>query len=424
MNKVVCYPRSCEPKSFEDDTMYVELLSNSKTIAPNIVSVGATLLYKLKQFGIVPTSQALDFAIIALSVVSTDKIILRKNSPDGWTRKIDLTIYLNDVNRWMSVREKLETMLRFLSGDFWSLHFYPTVDGIGKFNYQSKTWGADCICLLSGGADSLIGAIDLVASKRLPLFVSQIVRGDAENQKLFATRLGKNNICQWSCSINRSIESEDSTRARSIMFFAFALLTACGIKAKGTGKKEIIVPENGYMSLNIPLNANRIGSFSTKTTHPIYMTSLQEIWNDVGIDVDLILPYLYKTKGEVLAECKSQSILKKNISHSISCGKYRRHALQHCGVCVPCLVRRAAFLKAGLSDKTEKGYLHNSLKNTNSKDINAVAMAVKHIDLYGIDRFIKSELSFAKDEERNLLKGVVNRGINELRELLKAHGVL
>jgi hypothetical protein len=424
MNKVVCYPRSCEPESFKDDIMYVELLSNSTTKAQNVVSVGARLLFELKHASIVPTTHVLDFALIALSIVSTDKIILRKDSPDGWTRNINLTIYVYDANRWMSIREKLEVMLRFLSGDFWSLHFVPIVDKIVEFKYQNKLRDADCVCLLSGGADSLVGAIDLVSLKKSPLFVSQIVRGDAENQKLFASRLGQDNLCQWSCSVNRSIESEDSTRARSIMFFAFALLATCVVKAKRDGRKEIIVPENGYMSLNISLNANRIGSLSTKTTHPIYMMFLQEIWNDVGFDVNLILPYLYKTKGEVLAECKSQSILKETISHSISCGKYRRHALQHCGVCVPCLVRRAAFLKAGLSDKTNKGYLYNNLKNANSSDVNAVAMAVKQVELYGIDMFIKSGLSFANADERNLLRGVISRGIDELRELLSTHGVL
>ena len=423
MNKVVCYPQSCKPKSFEDGTTYVELLSNSTMKASNIGSAGVTLLSDLKRAGIVPTQEALDFAIIALSVVSTDNIVLRKNSPDGWTRQIDLTIYINDIDKWMPVREKLEIMLRFLSGDFWYLHFLPIEESI-EFQYQSNSRKMDCVCLLSGGADSLVGAIDLVSSGRLPLFVSQIVRGDAESQRMFASRLGQNNLCQWSCHINKISESENSTRARSIMFFAFALLATFGIDANAKGRKEIIVPENGYMSLNIPLDANRIGSLSTKTTHPIYMASLQEIWNDVGINADLVLPYKYKTKGEVLTECKSPLILAETISHSISCGKYRRHSLQHCGVCVPCLVRRAAFLTAGLADKTDNGYHFENLKNTDSSDVNAVAMAIKQIEQYGIESLIKSRLSFAAIEERNLLRSVVSRGINELGELLRKHGVL
>ena len=423
MTKVVCFPSSCKPKYFEEDTRYIELLSSSTMKGPNIANVGATLLYEIQKAGIMPTQQVLDFALIALSVVATDKTVLRKNSPDGWTRQIDLTIYLNDANRWRAVQKKLETMLRFLSGDFWSLHFLPIVDSI-EFHYQRKLREDDCVCLLSGGADSLVGAIDLVSEGRSPLFVSQIVRGEADSQRMFASRLGQNNLCQWSYHINKIGVSETSTRARSIVFFAYALLATCGIKCNTKGRKEIFVPENGYMSLNIPLDENRIGSLSTKTTHPIYMAYLQEIWNDVGINVDLILPYKHMTKGEIFEKCKSHSILAETVAHSISCGKYRRHTLQHCGVCVPCLVRRAAFLRAGLADKTDNGYRYDSLNKADSNDVNAVAMAVKHVEQYGIDSFIKSGLSFATVEERSLLSGVVFRGIAELGVLLRMHGVL
>jgi hypothetical protein len=189
-------------------------------------------------------------------------------------------------------------------------------------------------------------------------------------------------------------------------------------------RKEIIIPENGYMSLNVPLNSNRISSLSTKTTHPIYMAYLQEIWNEVGIDVDLSLPYKYKTKGELLMECKSQSLLIDCLPRSISCGKYRRHGLQHCGTCVPCLIRRAAFFKAGLKDETLKGYKVDNLKYADSEDVNAVVIAVKNVEHYGVDSFIKSNLSFASGEDRNHLRGVVLRGIDELGALLRAQGVI
>lgn len=423
MNNVVCYPPSSKPDAFEEGTTCVELLSNPTSKASNIGSVGATLFDELKKSGILPTQEALDFSLIALSVVAADTIILRKNSPDGWTRQINLTISLSAPEKWKKVQSDFEAMLRFLSGDFWSLHFLPIREGF-DFKYEHRQRESDCVCLLSGGVDSLAGAIDLVASNRTPLLVSQIVRGDAESQRAFASSLGQNNHLQWSCFVNKIGESENSTRARSIMFFAFALLATCGIDANATGRKEIFVPENGFMSLNIPMDINRIGSLSTKTTHPIYMSFMQKIWNAVGINVDLVLPYRYKTKGEVLIECKSPDILKKNIYQSISCGKYRRHGLRHCGVCVPCLVRRAAFLKADIIDETNKGYLSDNLSMVGSSDVNAVSMAVKEVEQYGVDRLIKSRLSFASLEERERLRGVVFRGIQELGELLKAHGVL
>lgn len=126
----------------------------------------------------------------------------------------------------------------------------------------------DCVCLLSGGMDSLVGGIDLCTTGRKPLFVAQTVRGDAAHQREYANALGEDNLCQWSCYIKKIGASENSTRARSIIFFAFALLASCRVSANEKGRKEIYVPENGFISLNIPLDPLRNGSLSTKTTHP------------------------------------------------------------------------------------------------------------------------------------------------------------
>jgi len=281
----------------------------------------------------------------------------------------------------------------------------------------------DCICLLSGGMDSLVGAIDLHEEGRNPLFVSQTVRGDAEHQREYAMQFGINNLCQWSNNIKKKGESEISTRARSMAFFAFALLASCGIDCNAQGRKELFVPENGYISLNMPLDPLRTGSLSTKTTHPVYMKAMQEIWNDVGINIDFVLPYKYKTKGEVLMDCKNQDLMKKLIFGSTSCGKYQRK-LQHCGVCVPCLVRRAAFLKNNLCDVTEGGYFKENLQCSYSKDVAAAALAVVQLKKNGIESLVKGMLSFAKGEERNLYLGVIERGVLEIGALLREHSVI
>ena len=71
-----------------------------------------------------------------------------------------------------------------------------------------------------------------------------------------------------------------------------------------------------------------------------------------------------------------------------------------------------------------KGYKVDNLKYALSEDVNAVVIAVKYVEQYGVDSFIKSNLSFASSEERFLYRGVVLRGIEELGTLLKAHGVI
>ena len=422
MNKVICYPRCCTPKYYSDDDYYFEMFTVPEQKINNVGHVGVQLFKELRKSKIAPTVEALDFTIIAMAVVAADKAVLRKKSADGWTRKIELCIYLHDAPKWRQEKRKLEEMLRFLSGDFWVLNINALPESLvpqKKYDLRQQ----DCICLLSGGMDSLVGAIDLHEEGRNPLFVSQTVRGDAEHQREYAMQFGINNLCQWSNNIKKKGESEISTRARSMVFFAFALLASCGIDCNAQGRKELFVPENGYISLNMPLDPLRTGSLSTKTTHPVYMKAMQDIWNDVGINIDFVLPYKYKTKGEVLMDCKNQDLMKKLIFGSTSCGKYQRK-LQHCGVCVPCLVRRAAFLKNNLCDVTEGGYFKENLQCSYSKDVAAAALAVVQLKKNGIESLVKGMLSFAKGEERNLYLGVIERGVLEIGALLREHSVI
>lgn len=421
MRKIICYPHSSVPNHFDSDVDYFELFSHPDGSHTNVKPLGLPLPHELKKYGIIPPIASIDFAAFAFSVVAADKLIPRADSPDGWTRMIDLTIFVSEPEKWMSLKIKIEKMLKFLTGDFWTLTFQLAKAPAILSTYEPLKRKNDCVCLLSGGMDSLVGAIDLLSEKRNPLFVSQIIRGDAKRQQNFANRFGEHNHCQW--SIGRLKGPEGSTRARSIAFFAFALLASSTISTPD-GITEIVVPENGFISLNVPLDSNRIGSLSTKTTHPVYMALLQEIWDALGIKAKLILPYKYKTKGEVLKECRDIKLLEELIFETNSCGKFQRHGLRHCGVCVPCLVRRAAFLEAGLQDITQKGYRYDDISKSNSMDVTAAALAVKQVELSGINRFIKGNLSFAEPNDRNTYLGVVSRGINELKNFLKGYDIL
>lgn len=252
MSKVICYTKAHSPNIYDENTWYFELFSIPSQKAPNIGHVGNHFLNELQRSGISPSPVIFDFTILAMSIVAADKAILRRNSPDGWTRQIELEVPLYDVAGWTKVKKKLEYMLRFLSGDFWTLTFVPLQETI-VFQESLNPLENDCVCLLSGGMDSLVGGIDLCTAGRKPLFVAQTVRGDAAHQREYANALGKNNLCQWSCYIKKNGAAENSTRARSIIFFAFALLASCRVSATAEGRKEIYVPENGFISLNIHL---------------------------------------------------------------------------------------------------------------------------------------------------------------------------
>jgi hypothetical protein len=426
MRKVVCAPENLIPQQLEDDTKYFSIYSNARR--ENVGYFASTLITDVQRAGLRPSQKVWDFNTIALSVAAADNSLSRKNSADGWTRQIDLSVHLCNPSIWEPVKQDLEKILRFLTGDFWVLNFQG--GGVNPPRARRlKRFDCDCVSLLSGGVDSLVGAIDLVANNRKPILISQVVRGDAQTQKEYAEKIRPESPhFAWSHKIHPPQgASEGSTRGRSIIFFAFAALAASAIQDQSGSSVDIYVPENGFISLNIPLNSGRMGSFSTKTTHPVYLKGIQNIWNEVGISLNLIMPYQFKTKGEVLAECRNQQLLKELVFQSVSCGKYRVYGMQHCGRCLPCLVRRAAFQHWGEVDETSDGYYSEQLERINHgnpDDVGALANACLVAEQSGIRRLISGYLSFADQQNRTDFQNVFFRGINEVRQLLQGKGVI
>ena len=431
MNRVVSAPSSLLPVHTVDDTIYFSQYSKPKNVNHGLFA--QKLPNSILNKGFRADSLTWDFTTIALSVAAADKSIRRDKSPDGWTREIALDVYVCEPLTWCRVKDKFERMLRFLTGDVWHLSFcaggivpsrHPSARTVRE--YSEKYNAADCIALLSGGMDSLIGCIDLVSDGRRPVFVSHVVNANSEQQRYFAGKIKDDApLLQWNQVINSPCEpSETSTRGRSIVFFAFAAIAACAIRHNGIEDVPIYVSENGFISLNIGLNVGRIGSLSTKTTHPVYMKLLSEIWTDVGIRCNLILPYKFKTKGEILG-CKDKELLRKLIGMSTSCSRYGTHGRKHCGRCLPCLVRAAAFRRGGLVDTTFYKYQDTGFRRTNdADDVGAVAGACLRSHESFFDSTIAGDFLFADKAERPMYIDVFKRGLEEIESYLCARGIL
>ena len=84
-------------------------------------------------------------------------------------------------------------------------------------------------------------------------------------------------------------------RSRSLLYLALGLAAAAGFGAA----TPLIIPENGWISLNPPLTANRLGSCSTRTTHPYFLEQLTGLWRAAGLANPLVNPYQGLTKGEI-----------------------------------------------------------------------------------------------------------------------------
>lgn len=423
--KLICALKD-HPFPESEDTLGV-VLYDAATI-DSLGSIGAAVKYQILRDKLSPAARAWDLLSLALSVTAADLAGHRAESPDGWTRDFDLEVATTDPVFWNAQAGLISRLLAFLTTDRWRIRFIE--GGLKPESHKQPVWSNEgCVVLLSGGLDSLIGFIDLVSSGCKPLAVSQIVKGDAENQRHFVQTIGPG-LRHFQVNHNAQVpdpENPPSQRARSFIFLAYGVLVASALDRYQSGQDvKLYVCENGFISINPPLTGARLGSLSTRTTHPEFLALFGELITAAGLLVRIENPYQTKTKGEMLDACSDQGLLRAHASRSVSCGRYKRYGYKHCGRCVPCLVRRAAFLKWGVKDNTE--YVFGNLGQDDEDhagfdDVRAVAMAILEARSGGIQDFVSTALNTATLGDVSALEAMVSRGLAELEFLLKAYGV-
>ncbi|MCZ7616788.1 MAG: hypothetical protein M5U32_00225 [Myxococcota bacterium] len=423
--KIVC---SQNPTSLDHSTGLAFAMYSSPT-SGNVGRVGSSIPIEVRRSGFVIDSMSWDFLSIALAVIAADQGCRRRGSPDGWTRQIDLSVSVQSPRTWRPHADALAKALGFLTGDLWTVELEgggPTPPTLPKRRQcAQKHPSGDIACLLSGGMDSLVGAIDLVDRGRMPILVSQRASGDSDRQRAFAAAIGSGlTHLQLSHAARSPRLAERSQRARSVIFLAYGLLAAAALRKESSGSRiQLVVPENGFISMNVPLTSLRIGSLSTRTTHPYFLRQIQSIWDAVGLNVEIQNPYQFRTKGELLADCRRQDLLKHLASRSTSCGRFGRYGYKHCGRCVPCLVRRAAFLRWGQPDETTYEFA-NLQAQRDFDDVRSLAMACLRVETEGVSRWASGAVSFAEVDDPAPYMQTVGRGIEEARQLLAVSGIL
>lgn len=395
---------------------------------PADASIGAAVLDTIKRLEIAPAPRAWDLLSIALSVIAADMSVRRNESPDGWTRQLQLQIAVNDPVFWSSQTELLAQQLRFLTTDRWRLEF---LDGgiLPAPPENPKRPQEDCVSLLSGGLDSLVGTLDLAkADQKLPYLVSQVVRGDKGKQKFFASKIGGGlSHLQLNHNVHCPGENERSQRARSIIFLAYGVLVATALQRYADGHDvTLYVCENGFISVNPPLTGARLGSLSTRTTHPTFFESFQQLLRNADLRVTIENPYQFKTKGEMLSGCADQEFLKGNAKNTTSCGRFARNGYRQCGRCLPCLIRRSAFNAWSVRDDSD--YVYNDLSRDDENharfdDVRSAAMAVAQVRSEGLDSWLGTSLSSTTLGDVTPYRRTVERGLNEIGNFLDAMGV-
>nr|WP_314465148.1 Qat anti-phage system QueC-like protein QatC [uncultured Clostridium sp.] len=333
-----------------------------------------TTINELRKHNIYPSEGGYDAIIIGLMVYIADmKISRKKQSQDSWTREIILSIPVYD-DKWKNQKEILERMLKFLTGDLWTLNFSKREsDFVEKDKEAQRTDKYKIASLFSGGMDSLIASINYMEQKQPTLLISHA--GEARVRHWQTDLLHildmdypdvyHENVYLWTSlgEIDLPYADEDKNqRSRSFLFIAIAIFAMSGTK----NCKQLLMPENGLIALNVPLDCTRVGSHSTRTTHPYYL----ELWNEISENLygfSIINPYWNKTKGDMAAECLNKEELKVAIGKSYSCSSVNNANIrsghsQHCGHCLPCIIRRAAMHRA-FGDYDTSEYLYSDVSD-------------------------------------------------------------
>lgn len=382
------------------DKVYIRNEQNESVLSLNLIGLNKKLNYgignaleDLKKLDIFPTEIGVDLLVLAAHVYVADTRISRnKESQNSWTREIRIRVPVSDPKLWLKTVPTLQSALNFLTGDIWIVDFrlrpIEFKNTVPIHSQQLIKPPFDSLSLFSGGLDSLIGDINLLEKRKTPLLISHADQGsisDAQETCFLELKkyYKKNNFSRLRVWLNSSdtkikgIESEKTTRGRSFLFFAIGAFA-------GTGFKERFVlyaPENGLIALNIPLDPLRLGAHSTRTTHPFYITKWNEVLGILKIPGHIENPFWDKTKGEMITDCSNINLLKKLIPSSLSCasptkGRWKGHGVEHCGYCLPCVIRRAAILK-GLGQKADKTIY--SLKDLSKKSLNTLTSEGRQI---------------------------------------------
>ncbi|MET4082985.1 hypothetical protein ABIB40_002952 [Pedobacter sp. UYP30] len=348
------------------------------------------------------TSVKFDFFLVSAIVYGVDNLLSRAiYSNDGWTRDIEIEFPVNNLAVWNGKEEKVKQILDFLTGDNWHISFrkiedvnlfHPRTNRRKTPHYEKDT--IKSVSLFSGGLDSLIGVIDelekLRNNERILLvshFDSKSPGPNGDQKKLLRHLMTQypNKIywVQSKLALSRKdidgerVIIEKNYRSRSLFFIGL------GIYLSPTD--ELIIPENGTISINYPLTPSRVSSLSTRTTHPYVLKTTQELFAELGLHTKIDNPYSLRTKGEMIIECTNPRFLESVYTDSVSCGKrgFRQFHFDNpsekhnCGRCMPCIYRRAALNKAVLDNENHYGNFITKVSSVGKNDLPALFSYLK-----------------------------------------------
>ncbi|MFE6548288.1 hypothetical protein ACFVHS_07785 [Streptomyces sp. NPDC057746] len=377
-----------------------------------------------------------DVVRVALTAFSADRSVLRTGRGANWNRRqLELEIPVSDAATWNGVADELAGVLGFLSGDRWSLSFTQQPEPAETQAPEEISGTPQRVVLLSGGADSAIGGLysrSLLATDQQHVLLSHYNNTMlAPIQRHIATELERlipgpsqeHMVVHLGRRSERidgtSFPSESTTRSRSLLFLALGLAVA------SLHQVPLWIPENGFASINPPLGPERLGSLSTRTTHPKFLQDLAAVLTKVGAHAVIENPFAHVTKGEMYRRVvdlvgtdEASSFL--SATHSCALTGQRAHGIsadRPCGVCFGCVLRRASFAAAEVPDLSD--YIAPSSDPVVQKwlESKSVEQPVRNFIHRGVRKRDLTTLSLPDDYPLRDALDLCQRGIQELRSL-------
>ena len=296
-----------------------------------------------------------DLYKIAASAYMADLWFKRPDKTGG--RALNILLSVSDKSKWEGQKQHLKATFRLLTSDSFDFYFVQGTRPEKEYVFENRS--SKVISLFSGGIDSLSGVKYLLDNKMEPILIShcsqnlvchiqttlsklmnKALTNTIEFHQISARRVGGTGLSP----------KEYSQKSRSFLFLSLASIFALQL-----GIRDIYMFENGILAMNIPLVPSR--SFNnTKTAHPDFLNNFSKLLNTTyGCNVLVQNPFLDKTKGEVihLLDCQE---FQPTIKETVSCSGIRRlgisgvktSQIRHCGICVPCILRKFAVHAAHL----------------------------------------------------------------------------
>lgn len=309
----------------------------------------------------------IDLLEVAAYVYASDAAIRRggligEHLGSDWRRRLSFEIPVRSPELWNDrrVKEPLVETLRLLTEDDYEFSFVPSAAPGERERYFGFLGEGepevDAVHLLSGGLDSLAGALDdLVSRGNRAVLVShhsstKLQRVQTELVRDLRDRAGTNRLFHVPVDMKMRNGSNRETTHRSRSFF-FAAMGATAALMFHVDRVHFY--ENGVVSLNLPTSGQVVGTLATRSTHPQVLDGFSRLFSAVlDRPVTVSNPFIWKTKTEIVETIRdlgAQGLIRS----TRSCAEVRQMttAHSHCGLCSQCIDRRFAVLAAGMAEE-------------------------------------------------------------------------